>query len=250
MKKGPKTLAGLIVLVLLGYFMPFITVTETDDEGKKWIVPFASSFLEKDDETAVFTSPRSSYALRKDAQNAIHSYEEQKCYGTVYYYDSEKDISYERVEVVSGMPGRVIFHFRQGNVCEGWSVDDEIAWEDGDPLKIDPSINPQQAMENGWIVVQDGKLLNVAQYFDFSRMVKQGVLCMQRVLIYEADSLTVLDIQLMEDASFRLIRVEDGVSATERYGRFTEVETENGLYAALYRGMNQEEEPTVLFPCR
>ena len=248
MKKGGKILLALIILCAVLYFAPFIVV-DAKDGASTYKVPFASSFLTKDNETITFTNIRSSYAVGKDAENSLHAYEEVKCYGNTYYYDKGNDITFSGYEVRSGMPTRIIYKYEDGNKCKGWTVDDEIAFKDGDPLEVDPNITTQQAMENNWYVVKDGKSLNLPQYYDFARMVKQGVYSMQRTLIYEGDDLTIIDVQVLSDARFKVTTVKDGEKDIEYYGRFTETEVDGHKYAGVYYGLDTEEKPRLLYIC-
>lgn len=249
MKLGWRIFFTCVVVLGILYFMPFIVVSKKDDAGRTWNVPFASHFLQDNNNSITFTNIRSPYSVQKDAENAIYSYEEVKCYGETFYYDEENHISISRYEVLSGFPTRLTYYVQPNNACAGWTVDDEIAWEDGDPLDIPDTLTPEEAMEHYWYVIQDGEIMNLPQYHDFARMVKQGVLCMQRTVLFEGDSFYTIDVQLLEDARIKVTTVKDGEKTEEYYGRYSDAMIDGQSYACVYHGLILEEEPTPLYPC-
>ncbi|MBQ1446508.1 MAG: hypothetical protein IIZ14_04555 [Solobacterium sp.] len=242
-----RMIAALAVLCAL-YFMPFVTSGTTDDTGKKWNVPFGASFVQRTDSSAVFRSFRSAYALGKDAENAVHSYEETGCYGRTYYYDEVQDVSIYAHTEENGLPSTLTYHFENGNICAGWTLDDEIAWPFGDPLASIKGLTKEKALEEGWLVIEDGVCPNVPVYNDFSRMVKQGVFCYLRTVIYEQGVCRMIDIQLLENGHFRVIRC-DGTAAEEKdYIRLSDSEQADGSKPVyVYEENSALAEPDLLF---
>lgn len=251
MKKGGRIVLIVIAAAGIFYCMPFITVSVSDGSGHSWRVPFASFYQSQTEDSVLFTTWRSAYATGKDAANAMHSYEESECYGTTYYYDASNDVSYTGYAVSGALPGTLTYSYVQGNACAGWTEDDEVAWEDGDPLDVSADLTIDEALENSWIVIADGEIQNPEQYNDFSRMVKQGLYCMKRTVFFEDGVLVrIIDVQQMSDASIQVTTVENGEKTVESYGRFTEAEVDGQVYAVVYQGLDKDEEPTLLYPCQ
>ena len=242
-----KIAAAAVLVPAVLYFMPLVVTDAGSPDGRIWHVPAFSSVREVTDDQVNITAFRSAYALGKDAENAMHSYEESKCYGMTYYFDEVNDVSFTGYEVAGGLPAQVTYRYVPGNACAGWTLDDEVAWEDGDPQAVDPHMSPQEAMEKNWYVVQDGKILNIPQYYDFARMVKQGVFCVKRTVIYEQDHMKIIDVQLLESGRFLVTVTEDGEKNAREYGRFSEAEINGQKYASVYYG-SLEDEPIPLYP--
>ena len=246
----PRTIAALAVLCAL-YFMPFVTSGTADDAGKNWNVPFGSSFVQRTEDSAVFRAFRSAYALGKDADNAMHSYEETGCYGQTYYYDEEQDVSIYAHTEKNGFPSTLTYHFKEGNICAGWTLDDEIAWPFGDPLEAMKGITKEKALEEGWLVIEDGNCLNVPVYNDFSRMVKQGVFCYLRTVLYEQSECRFIDVQLLENGHFRVLYCNGAEVLEKDYIRLSDSEQEDGSKPVfVYEENSAQAEPVLLFTVR
>lgn len=250
MSKAVKVIVGIIVLAIVFFFMPFITVTVTCDDGSAYVVPFLTSFVSKTEDSITFSSLRSGYALEKDADNAFYSYGESSCYGTTYFYDEENDISYSAHSSSGFLPTRLTYSYVQGNACEGWSEDDEVAWEYGSIDDVDFTMTKEDALEQeGYFVIADGSAQNISQYNDFSRLVKQGVYSYLRTMIYENDELVkIVDIQLLSDAKFRVrVRTADETTDTT-YVRFSDLENEDGSKdVSVYEKSYSDAEAIILF---
>lgn len=244
-----KTVIGLIVVICAVFFMPFITVETKDSSGSSWRVPFASFFHTKDDSSISFTSFRSGYALRKDADNAFHSYEEEKCHGNTYYYHKENDVSLKNYETTGLFPVTLTYSFEEGNACEGWTYDDEVAWPFGKLEDVSFMMTPEESEANGFYVIEDGKSRNIGVYNDFSRLFKQGVYSKLRTMEYENGTLkTIYDIQLLEDAHFKVgIRTQDHMEE-DIYARISDSENATGgKDVCVYRYASKNAEPIFLF---
>ena len=173
--KVTRRILVVIAAVAALYFMPFITVSSSDNANRTWRVPFGTWFSGATENSVTFSGIRSSYALAKDSENALHSGEEIKCYGKTYYYLSDSDVSLDGYHTASGIPASVTFTFQKGNACKGWTGDDEVAWEIGAIEDADLTIDPPKAADDlQWFVIVDGTALNPGIYNDFSRLVKQG----------------------------------------------------------------------------
>lgn len=249
MSKKLKVILYILIAVLVLYFMPFITVLKQDGNGNTWRVPFGSSFDSISDESVTFKNIRSKYANEKDADNALHSYEEVKCYGEKYYFDHLNNVTITGLDVEGGMPSKVTYHFEHGNYCEGWTMDDEVAFEFGPIEDVDLNISVEDALKKEWFVVKDGKAVNPAAYNDFARMVKQGVYCMERMIVINGDERSIVDMQVVEegDKPFKVTtRTKDGVEV-EHYSRFTDVIENGKKVVQVYYAQSSDEKPTVLF---
>ncbi len=262
MKRIKPLLAAAAVLAAL-YFMPFITVTEQDSQGRIWRVPFGTWFTGSEADSVTFSGYRSGYSLAKDSENAIRSGEEIKCRGNTYYYREDDDVSVSGYTVRTGFPSSVTYHYAQGNACLGWTGDDEVAWELGAIEEADMNLDPETAAEQDWFVIVDGKALNPGVYNDFSRLVKQGVFSILRTMIIEGDEVTLVDIQLLEnpaeqkvgnntqEAFYRVaVRTAEGTEETyyTRYSETTETDPRNvSVYQKDAEGVEHE---TILFTYR
>ena len=229
MKRLKPVLLVLAVLIAL-YFMPFITVEQSDGAGRRWRVPFGAFYVTEGDGSITFRSYRSAYALRRDSENALHSGEEIKCVGNTYYYLEDKDVSLKGYTVEGGFPASVTYQYESGNACKGWTFDDEVAWEAGSLADADMTIDPVKAAEDlEWFVIVDGKALNPGIYNDFSRMVKQGVYSLLRTMIVENGEVKLVDIQLLENP----VKVNAGKNEQEAYYRVA-VRTAEGIEEHWY----------------
>ncbi len=280
MKKTVRIILTVVIVLAALYFLPFITVEKTDDSGRTWRVPFLSSFVSDDGSQLTYSSIRSGYAMGKDAANAVHSYEESKCYGTTYYYDEDNDVSFSGYTVKSGFPSSsVSLQYTAGNACAGWTTNDEIAWPFGSIDDVDVNTTPEEAMEKDWFVIQDDKALDPVIWNEFSNHVKQGVYSYVRTMIYENGKLVkIVDIQNMEtgyqqaqtaaeaearasaeaageiDDSGSLIRVwirtEEGTE-TKDYIRISDLEEADGSKPVnVYQKNDDQAEATLLFTVR
>ena len=137
------------------------------------------------------------------------------------------------------------YHYENGNTCLGWTVDDEIAWPFGDLQDVD--VTKEQAMENDWFVIENGIAQNMWIYNDFSRMVKQGVLCYLRTMIIEGTDVKYIDIQVLEETGYRVLTKENGKVSEQTYRRFSDQE-ENGVKEVnVYLYGTADEAPVLLF---
>lgn len=246
--KKPLRIAAIIAAVLVAvYFMPFITVNVQDSQGRTWRVPFGTSFVQDTGSELSFSSLRSAYALEHDAANALHSYKVSKCYGNTYYYDSANDVSLSEAAAAGVLPTTLTYQYASGNACAGWTDDDEVAWSFGDIKEAGKVTTAEAAEEKGWLVIEDGKALNPAVYNDFSRMVKQGVMCYLRTMIIENGSARFIDVQLLESGRMR-VQTWDGSTATdEEYARFSDTEETDGSKPVyVYKG-NDKSNGVLLF---
>lgn len=198
--KHLKRAAVIVILVVAVYFLPLVVVDVKGADGSVWKGPVFSSLSSVDNDSVTFSSIRSAYALGKDGENAMHYHTENTCRGISYYYDEGNDVSYYEVDSDASFPlNSVTLKYEPGDACEGWTTNDEVAWPFGDIRDVDWNITPQEAMDKDWLVIVDGKAQNPGVYNDFSNMVKQGVYCLIRTVIYEGDSVSsVVDIQMME----------------------------------------------------
>ena len=115
MKNRALKIAAAAVLVLAAlYFMPLVVTNAGGPDGRVWHVPALSSVKDVTADQVQITSFRSAYALGKDAENAMHSYEESKCYGTTYYFDKVNDVSFTGYEVAGGLPAKVTYSYVPG----------------------------------------------------------------------------------------------------------------------------------------
>ena len=170
MKKIIKYICiGAVILVGL-YFMPFITVKVTGKDGSTYTAPFGTSFVKKENGSVIFESIRSSYALDKDADNAFYSYGESECYGKKYFYDKENDISYYEHSATGAFPSKLEYKYEEGNACDGWNTDKEVAFEYGDINEVDMSMDKETAIDKGYFVIADDAAVNIGQYNDYSRL--------------------------------------------------------------------------------
>ncbi len=250
MSKKIKIALYVVIGLILLNLMPFITVQTKDDAGRSWRVPFASRFVSKDDTSVSFKSIRSKYALEKDSQNALHSYTEVKCYGKKYFYDKANDVTILDAKVDGSLLNhRLTYSLEGGNLCGGWTNDDEVAFAFGPIDDVDLNISVEEALEKEWFVVKDGKALNAAAYHDFARMVKQGVYCMERMIVIDGNHRSIVDMQVMESCPkpFRVtVRDETGIRSNY-YARFTDQEVGNKKIVQVYEVQSSDEEPLVLF---
>ena len=199
MKKVYRWGLGAVLLAVALYFLPLFATDIQAADGSMWKGPVFSRVQEDTGEAVIFSSLRSAYALQKDGENAVHAHEEKKCRGTSYYYDAENDVSFYGVSGRAGLLNEVALHYQQGDACQGWTTNDEVAWPFGKITDVDFQIKPQEALEKGWLVIEDGKAANPARYNDFSNMVKQGVYCYLRTMLYEDGRLVrIIDIQMLE----------------------------------------------------
>ena len=244
MKQTRNLLITIAVLLLVLYWMPLTTVNINTDQGT-WRVPLGMRYSSSGDHTYIFTGPRSTYSVGKDAENAIHSYPEMQCYGNTYYYDQEHDVSYTGHSEQGQLMTELTYHYENGNTCLGWTVDDEIAWPFGDLQDVD--VTKEQAMENDWFVIENGIAQNMWIYNDFSRMVKQGVLCYLRTMIIEGTNVKYIDIQVLEETGYRVLTKENGKVSEQTYRRFSDQE-ENGVKEVnVYLYGTADEAPVLLF---
>lgn len=247
---------GFVVVAAL-YYMPFITVETSDDQGRTWRVPFGLSFVSDDGSTLSFKGIRSGYAVKKDAENAMQSYTETKCYGNTYYYSEDNDVSFSSYDV----DGQTLaYHYVSGNACAGWSDDDEIAWALGDIEEATQGIITDEAVEKDWFVIEDGIALNPGIYNDFSRLVKQGVYSALRTMIVEGNDISFVDIQLLEEpviqtvgsnsqeAYYKVTVLKDGEVSEEYYTRYSETADVDPRVVSVYeKDAEGVEHETVLF---
>lgn len=249
--KTKRGIIGLVVVTAL-YFMPFITVTKQDANGKPWRVPFGTSFVAQEEGKIQFSGLRSAYSLGKDAENALHSYEEKGCYGNTYYYDKENDVSLKGYTVDGSLMHTLTYEFDNGNACEGWTYDDEVAWPFGKIEDVADTITPEEARNQEWFVMEDGKATNIGAYNDFSRMIKQGVYCYQRMVAFEAGKLVqITDIQLLESGRFLVQQRNQTGTTTQQYARLSDQEKEDGSKdVTVYQGAYAEEDAVLLFTVR
>lgn len=249
MSKKVKTIVLVIVVVIGLYFMPFITVKTSDDAGNSYIVPFLSSFVEKTEDSVIFKSIRSAYALEKDADNAFYSYGESECYGKTYFYDKANDISYYEHNATGAFPTKLEYKYVEGNACSGWNTDMEVAFEYGDINDVSFEITPTDATELNYFVIEDGSATNISQYNDFSRLVKQGVYSYLRTVIYENSQVVkIVDIQLLENAKFKVLVRTSEESTEKEYVRFSDTEKDDGSKdVSVYEKNYKDAEPIVLF---
>ena len=259
--KVTRRILVVIAAVAALYFMPFITVSSSDNANRTWRVPFGTWFSGATENSVTFSGIRSSYALAKDSENALHSGEEIKCYGKTYYYLSDSDVSLDGYHTASGIPASVTFTFQKGNACKGWTGDEEVAWEIGAIEDADLTIDPQKAADDlQWFVIVDGTALNPGIYNDFSRLVKQGVFSILRTMIVEDGNVKLVDIQLLEypekqkvgsntqEAYYRVaVRTEEGIE--ERfYTRYSETAEVNPRTVSVYeKDAEGVESETILF---
>lgn len=228
--------------------MPFITIQKQDEQNRTWRVPFGTQFLRSEDGKLVFTSFRSAYSLGKDAENAFHMYEEKKCYGKVFYYDQDNDVSFYQHTEEGGLPSTLTYNYEKGDACYGWTLDDEIAWPFGKIEEVDLNLSPEEAMEKEWIVIQDGVTLNPGAYNDFSRMIKQGVYCYSRAYIIEKGETSIIDIQLLEDAKFLVRKRTKDKTTEETYVRFSDSEQADGSKpVTVYKIQDKNAEGEILY---
>lgn len=259
--KVTRRILVVIAAVAALYFMPFITVSSSDNANRTWRVPFGTWFSGATENSVTFSGIRSSYALAKDSENALHSGEELKCYGKTYYYLSDSDVSLDGYHTASGIPASVTFTFQKGNACKGWTGDDEVAWEIGAIEDADLTIDPQKAADDlQWFVIVDGTALNPGIYNDFSRLVKQGVFSILRTMIVEDGNVKLVDIQLLEypekqkvgnntqEAYYRVaVRTEAG-SEERFYTRYSETAEVNPRTVSVYeKDAEGVESETILF---
>lgn len=245
-----KIAVPVLVILAVLYWMPFITVN-IETGGAQFRVPFGYSLESNDGEKVTFRSLRSAYALEKDADNAMMAYGESKCYGKTYYYDKSNDVSYYDVETESGFPSRVSYLYESGNACLGWTEDDEIAWPYGDPMEVDLSITPEEAMalENPWFVIVDGVPQNEYVFNEFSRNFKQGVCSYFRTMIVEGNEKSLIDIQLLtpENGAF-YIRTRNADWIEEGpYPRVSEIEMNGEVWMAAFAKNSSKAEAIPLF---
>lgn len=244
---GKRFLLGIVIVVLM-YFMPFITIQVKDASNRSWRVPFGTQYKNEEEGKLIFTSYRSAYSLGKDADNAFHMYEENKCYGKTFYYDDTNDVSLYQHEEYGGFPSTLVYSYENGDACYGWELDDEIAWPYGKIEEVDLNLTPEEAMEKEWIVIQDGKTLNPGAYNDFSRMIKQGVYCYSRAYIIDKGETKIIDIQLLEDGKFLVKKRDTETSTEETYVRFTDGELEDGSKpVTVYKIQDKNAEGEILY---
>ena len=249
MKKIIKYICiGAVILVGL-YFMPFITVKVTGKDGSTYTAPFGTSFVKKENGSVIFESIRSSYAIDKDADNAFYSYGESECYGKKYFYDKENDISYYEHSATGAFPSKLEYKYEEGNACIGWNTDKEIAFEYGDINEVDMSMDKETAIDKGYFVIADDAAVNIGQYNDYSRLVKQGVFSYLRTVIYENNKMVrIIDIQLLEDAKFKVLERDETTSTEKVYVRFSDTEKEDGSKdVCVYEKNYKDAEPVLLF---
>ncbi len=249
MSKKIKTICIVIVVLIALYFMPFITTKVTDSNGNTYVAPFGSSFVEKTEDSVIFKSIRSAYALDKDADNAFYSYGESECYGKTYFYDKANDISYYEHNASGAFPSKLEYKYEQGNACSGWNTDMEVAFEYGDINDVSWEIEPTEATELNYFVIEDGDATNISQYNDFSRLVKQGVYSYLRTVIYENNQVVkIVDIQLLENAKFKVIVRTADETIEKEYVRFSDTEKDDGSKdVSVYEKNYKDAEPIVLF---
>lgn len=247
MNRSLKILFICIIALVGLYFMPFITTDVIGSNHKTYRAPFGVSFIQDDGEYVCFSSIRSGYALSKDAKNALYSYGETECYGKKYYYDSQNDISYDSIDTKLGLISELRYHYVNGNACEGWTKDDEIAWPFGKIEEVDLMISKEAALEAEWLVIENGSSLNPAAYNNFSRLVKQGVPSYFRAIQMDEEN-SLVDIQLLTDGKFKVLQRDSRGIHEEIYARLSEVIDENGLKnVSVYKGHGAEEAPIILF---
>ncbi len=240
MSRNIKIIISVIAAILVVYFVPFIVV-----ENGTYRAPFGS-WNTSDGDTISFTSLRSAYALNKDANNALHSYEEVKCYGNTYYYDEVNDVSYTDITSNVGIVNTVVYNHVSGNACSGWTTDDEVAWPFGSIEEVDLTITLDEMNENNWLYIEDGVAMNMPIYNDFSNMCKQNVLSYMRVLVEQDGNREVFDIQLLEDGKFKVLHRTDDVSETI-YDRFSEIDVDGHRTVVVYENSSKDAEPITLF---
>ena len=238
---------GLVIVVAM-YFMPFITIQKQDNQNRSWRVPFGTQFSHTEDGKLVFTSFRSAYSLGKDAENAFHMYEENKCYGKTFYYDKTNDVSFYQHIEEGGFPSTLTYLYENGDACYGWTLDDEIAWPFGSIDEVSLDLTAEEAMEKEWIVIKDGHTLNPGAYNDFSRMIKQGVYCYSRAYIIDQNDVTIIDIQLLEDAKFLVKKRNKNQTIEETYVRFSDSELSDGSKpVTVYKIQDKNAEGEILY---
>ena len=266
--KHLKRIAIVLILVVAVYFLPLVVVDVKGSDGSIWKGPVLSSISSIADGSVTFSSVRSAYALGKDGENAIHYHTENTCRGISYYYDENNNVSFYGEETKAGFPlNNVTLQYEQGDACEGWTTNDEVAWPFGSISDVDWNITQEEAKAKDWLVIVDGKALNPGVYNDFSNMVKQGVYCLIRTVIYEGDSVSkIIDIQMMEievegedtddtmagiqkntGNSFHVtIRTEDGVTEDD-YIRLSDNEEDGKKPVLVYKENDANAEGTLLY---
>lgn len=269
MKKTYRGVLGAIAVIIALYFLPLFVVDVKDANGRIWKGSALSAVKEDTGEAIVFSSFRSAYALRKDGENAVHAHEEKKCRGMSYYYDADHDVSFYAAIAHSGFPNEVALQYQKGNACQGWTTNDEVAWPFGSIQDVDFRMTPETAMEKGWLVIADGKTENPVVYNDFSNMVKQGVYCYIRTMLYEDGKLTrIVDIQMLEievagsdtdkkeqsagvqkntGNAFRVEIREERQTSTETYIRLSDQEENGERPVCVYKNNDAEAQATWLF---
>lgn len=234
----------IVIVALIGlYFLPLFAI-DVNANGKTYRVPVFSFFQSQNENSITFASVRSAYALGKDGENALHHFEEVRCYGQDYFYDASSDHTYEKISLKSGLLNQIIFHYQQGNTCKGWTTDDEIAWPFQD-IKTVVGLTRRQVVEKEYFVIGNPNE-NVGKYRDFSRFAKQGVLSYLRTYIENENRW--IDIQLLEDGKFKVTTLEqDGKVETTLYARFSEEIEGNLIKVLMYKSSYLEEKPVELF---
>lgn len=228
MKKICRSFLGVIIFLMAFYFLPLFVVDVKDANGRIWKGPVLSTVKEDTGEAIIFSSYRSAYALKKDGENAVHAHEEKKCRGTSYFYDADNDVSFYGAYGRSGFPNEVALQYQTGNACQGWTTNDEVAWPFGKIQDVDFQLSAKEAAEKGWLVIADGKAANPAVYNDFSNMVKQGVYCYLRAMLYEDEKLVrIVDIQMLE------IEVEDKNTPEKEHAAGIQKNTGNAFQVSI-----------------
>jgi hypothetical protein len=268
MKKPLRIFLTILAALTAFYFLPLYVVDVTDSQGNVWKAPVLSWFAGSDETGVTFQSVRSAYALNKDGINAEHYHTEETCRGVTYYYDEENDVSYYGTTTETGLLNSVTLQYQSGDACEGWGTNDEVAWEFGDIADVDWNVSQQEAEENEWFVLADGEPVNIGVFHDFSNMVKQGVYCYLRTVIYEDGKVSsIVDIQMMEvilegtdtDAemagvqantgnAFRVwVRTSEGVTQQD-YVRYSDTVGEDGYKpVTVYASNATDDTGVVLF---
>ena len=185
--------------------------------------------------------------------NAIDSYSEMKCFGKVYHYSKENDVSISGYEIKGKFHPEIIYHFEKGNACLGWSKNEEVAFPYGPINQMQLDKVPNDWQEMGIFVIEDEEAWNQAIYNQFAQRAQRGICSFLRTYILkDGTPIKVIDLQVLDTNQDRiLLKVKDADGIHEqRYSRLQFIDENNEKKVEAYSEEATTNEGVELFSFR
>lgn len=190
---------ALVVLIILEIPLGR-TIYVTKDSLKVLEIPNLVKFKEEVSASEVkFQTLRSKWGLQKDINKFLSKYQKINCGGKTYYYNEEKDFTVSRYEIKKKWLNEISIYYASGNTCD---IDTSLK-----KIELIPQeYTLEEAKNDGYFVVQDGKYFNKKAYDEFKENTNNGLSGVLRIItLTKNHDLIITDLHY-ENKKFKVVR--------------------------------------------